>query len=163
MFSPLIGVVGVMADKDYEGVLAAFEPVIAAHRLHPELHRPGDAGRGARRGRARHLRRSTGCTSRRRLEDAIDQAATLAEDGGVFGEAIGSGGVLVTGSVVTVGRGAAPAASPRPGRARDAFGPAVDVRRHPCAAGGGAVPDHAVMISVDRRRGRTALVASGSG
>ena len=38
-----------------------------------------------------------------RLEDAIDQAATLAEEGGVFGEAIGSGGVLVTGSVVTVG------------------------------------------------------------
>ena len=38
-----------------------------------------------------------------RLDDAIDQAATLAEAGGVFGEAIGSGGVLVTGSVVTVG------------------------------------------------------------
>src|SRR5919112_397597 len=27
---PLIGVVGVMADKDYEGLLAAFEPVLAA-------------------------------------------------------------------------------------------------------------------------------------
>jgi dihydrofolate synthase/folylpolyglutamate synthase len=39
----------------------------------------------------------------RRLEDAIDQAATLAEAGGSFGEAIGSGGVLVTGSVITVG------------------------------------------------------------
>jgi dihydrofolate synthase/folylpolyglutamate synthase len=38
-----------------------------------------------------------------RLEDAIDQAATLAEAGGVFGEGLGSGGVLVTGSVVTVG------------------------------------------------------------
>jgi len=38
-----------------------------------------------------------------RLDDAIDRAATLAEEGGVFGEAIGSGGVLVTGSVVTVG------------------------------------------------------------
>jgi dihydrofolate synthase/folylpolyglutamate synthase len=37
------------------------------------------------------------------LAEAIDQAATLAEAGGVFGEAIGSGGVLVTGSVVTVG------------------------------------------------------------
>ena len=37
------------------------------------------------------------------LADAIDQAAALAEAGGVFGEAIGSGGVLVTGSVVTVG------------------------------------------------------------
>jgi dihydrofolate synthase/folylpolyglutamate synthase len=39
----------------------------------------------------------------RRLDDAIDQAATLAEEGGVFGEAIGSGAVLITGSVVTVG------------------------------------------------------------
>jgi dihydrofolate synthase / folylpolyglutamate synthase len=38
-----------------------------------------------------------------RLEDAIDRAATLAEEGGIFGEAIGSGAVLVTGSVVTVG------------------------------------------------------------
>ena len=38
-----------------------------------------------------------------RLDDAIDQAATLAEAGGVFGEARGSGGVLITGSVVTVG------------------------------------------------------------
>jgi dihydrofolate synthase/folylpolyglutamate synthase len=37
------------------------------------------------------------------LIDAIDQAATLAEAGGVFGEGLGSGGVLVTGSVITVG------------------------------------------------------------
>ena len=28
-FSPLIGVIGVMADKDYEGLLAEFEPVLA--------------------------------------------------------------------------------------------------------------------------------------
>ncbi len=28
-FDPLIGVIGVMADKDYEGVLAAFEPHLA--------------------------------------------------------------------------------------------------------------------------------------
>ena len=38
-----------------------------------------------------------------RLDDAIEQGATLAEEGGVFGEAIGSGAVLVTGSVITVG------------------------------------------------------------
>ena len=38
-----------------------------------------------------------------RLEDAIDTAAGLAEQGGDSGEAIGSGAVLVTGSVVTVG------------------------------------------------------------
>jgi dihydrofolate synthase/folylpolyglutamate synthase len=40
----------------------------------------------------------------KRLDDAIDRAATLAEEGGTYGEAIGSGGVLVTGSVVTVGQ-----------------------------------------------------------
>ena len=40
---------------------------------------------------------------RRTLKDAIDKAAGLAEEDGHFGEAIGSGGVLVTGSVVTVG------------------------------------------------------------
>jgi dihydrofolate synthase/folylpolyglutamate synthase len=38
-----------------------------------------------------------------RLDDAIEQAVTLAETGGALGESIGSGGVLVTGSVVTVG------------------------------------------------------------
>ena len=37
------------------------------------------------------------------LSDAIDQAAALAEAGEAVGQAIGSGGVLVTGSVVTVG------------------------------------------------------------
>jgi dihydrofolate synthase/folylpolyglutamate synthase len=38
-----------------------------------------------------------------RLSDAIDQAAALAEAGEAFGDPLGSGAVLVTGSVVTVG------------------------------------------------------------
>ena len=38
-----------------------------------------------------------------RLEDALDQAAALAEAGEAFGDPLGSGAVLVTGSVVTVG------------------------------------------------------------
>ncbi len=38
-----------------------------------------------------------------RLDDAIDRAAALAEAGELRGEAPGSGAVLVTGSVVTVG------------------------------------------------------------
>ena len=37
------------------------------------------------------------------LADAIDQAAALAAAGGAFGDPLGSGAVLVTGSVVTVG------------------------------------------------------------
>jgi dihydrofolate synthase / folylpolyglutamate synthase len=38
-----------------------------------------------------------------RLSDAIDAAAALAEAGEAFGDPLGSGAVLVTGSVVTVG------------------------------------------------------------
>ena len=101
-FSPLIGVVGVMADKDYEGVLEAFEPVFAeivctqntTSRAMPadEL---AEVARGIFGVDRVHVAR--------RLDDAIEQAATLAEEGGVYGEAIGSGAVLVTGSVITVG------------------------------------------------------------
>jgi dihydrofolate synthase/folylpolyglutamate synthase len=38
-----------------------------------------------------------------RLADAIDEATTLAEAGEAVGTSIGTGAVLVTGSVVTVG------------------------------------------------------------
>src|SRR3954466_13378373 len=102
-FSPLIGVVGVMADKDYEGVLAAFEPVMAAivcTQNTTERAMPAEELAEAARG-------SFGIDRvyvAPRLDDAIDRAATLAEEGGTYGEAIGSGGVLVTGSVVTVGQ-----------------------------------------------------------
>lgn len=102
-FSPLIGVVGVMADKDHEGLLSALEPVLAhvvitqntTDRAMPatELAEIAEGIFGVDRV---HLEP--------RLADAIDRAATLAEVGGVYGEAIGSGGVLVTGSVVTVGQ-----------------------------------------------------------
>lgn len=102
-FSPLIGVVGVMADKDHEGLLAELEPVLAhvvitqntTERAMPaaELAEIAEGIFGVDRV---HLEP--------RLADAIERAATLAEVGGTYGEAIGSGGVLVTGSVVTVGQ-----------------------------------------------------------
>jgi dihydrofolate synthase/folylpolyglutamate synthase len=101
-FSPLIGVVGVMADKDYEGVLAAFEPVMAAivcTRNNSDRSLPAEELAETARGVFGIDRVYVAP----RLDDALEQAATLAEEGGVFGEAIGSGGVLVTGSVVTVG------------------------------------------------------------
>ncbi len=102
LLNPLIGVVGVMADKDYEGVLAAFEPVMAAivctqNTTHRTM-RAEDLAEVAR-----GIFGIDRVYVAPKLEDAIDQAATLAEEGGVFGEAIGSGGVLITGSVVTVG------------------------------------------------------------
>ncbi|MEP6815520.1 MAG: cyanophycin synthetase, partial [Marmoricola sp.] len=101
-FDPLIGVIGVMADKDYEGMLSEFEPVLA--------HIVCTENSSSRSMRAADLAEvALGIFGQDRvsvahsLDDAIDQAAALAEAGGVFGEAIGSGAVLVTGSVVTVG------------------------------------------------------------
>jgi dihydrofolate synthase / folylpolyglutamate synthase len=92
----------VMADKDYEGVLAAFEPVLAA-----VVCTQNSTSRALRAEDLAEVARGVFGIDRvyvaPRLDDAIDQAATLAEEGGVFGEAIGSGGVLVTGSVITVG------------------------------------------------------------
>jgi dihydrofolate synthase/folylpolyglutamate synthase len=101
-FDPLIGVVGVMADKDYEGVLSAFEPVLAhivCTQNSTERSMPAVELAEVATGIFGQDRVSVAPS----LADAIDQAAALAEAGGVFGEAIGSGAVLVTGSVVTVG------------------------------------------------------------
>jgi dihydrofolate synthase/folylpolyglutamate synthase len=101
-FSPLIGVVGVMEDKDYEGLLATFEPMFAEI-----VCTQNSTARALPAAELAEVARGIFGVDRvheiRRLDDAIDKAAGLAESGGVFGEAIGSGGVLVTGSVVTVG------------------------------------------------------------
>ena len=101
-FSPLIGVVGVMADKDYEGVLEALEPVLA-HIVCTQNSTARAMPAEELAEVARGIFGVDRVSAARRLEDAIEQAATLAEVGGVFGEAIGSGAVLVTGSVITAG------------------------------------------------------------
>jgi len=97
---PLIGVIGVMGDKDAEGLLAAFEPHLehvvitqnSTERAMPaaELAEVAIEVYGEDR-----------VTVEPRLADAIDLAAGLAE--AQSGSSIGAGGVLVTGSVVTVG------------------------------------------------------------
>ncbi|WP_148614380.1 bifunctional folylpolyglutamate synthase/dihydrofolate synthase [Nocardioides rubriscoriae] len=99
--SPLIGVIGVMGDKDAEGLLAVFEPHLAhvvvtqnsTDRAMPaaELARTAIEVFGEDR-----------VTVEPRLADAIDAAAALAEAGEAV-SSMGSGAVLVTGSVVTVG------------------------------------------------------------
>jgi dihydrofolate synthase/folylpolyglutamate synthase len=99
---PLIGVIGVMGDKDAEGLLAAFEPHLthvvctqnATDRALPaeELAEVAAEVFGEDR-----------VSVEPRLADAIDQAVALAEAGSAAGSSIGAGGVLVTGSVVTVG------------------------------------------------------------
>jgi dihydrofolate synthase/folylpolyglutamate synthase len=101
-FSPLIGVVGAMGDKDVEGLLAAFEPEFA-HIVCTQ----NSTARAMPAAELAEIARGIFGVDRvsvaASLPDAIDEAATLAEAGGVYGEGIGSGGVLVTGSVVTVG------------------------------------------------------------
>jgi len=101
-FSPLIGVVGVMADKDVEEMLRTFEPVMAeivctqnsTPRSMPavELAEIAEDIFGAER-----------VILEPRLDDAIERAVGMADSAESNEDAIGSGGVLVTGSVVTVG------------------------------------------------------------
>jgi len=97
---PLIGVIGVMGDKDAEGLLAAFEP----HLEHVVItqnstERAMPASELAEL--AVEIYGEDRVSVEPRLADAIDLAAGLAE--AQSGSSIGAGGVLVTGSVVTVG------------------------------------------------------------
>jgi len=102
MFSPLVGVIGVMADKDVDGILAAFEPVLSeVVCTQNSTHRALSAAELAEI--AEGVFGPDRVHIAPRLDDALDAATALAEQGGSYGEAIGSGGVLVTGSVITVG------------------------------------------------------------
>ncbi len=101
-FAPLVGVLGVMADKDVYGVLEAFEPVLSqivctqnsTARALPaaELGEVAEGIFGADR-----------VDVVPRLDDALVRGIALAEEG--IGEAVGfgGGGVVVSGSVITVG------------------------------------------------------------
>jgi dihydrofolate synthase/folylpolyglutamate synthase len=101
-FSPLIGVVGVMTDKDVEGLLSVLEPRMA----HIVCTQNSTARAMPARELAEVAREVFGAdrvSIEPRLDDAIDQATALAEAGDSSGSSIGSGAVLVTGSVITVG------------------------------------------------------------
>jgi dihydrofolate synthase / folylpolyglutamate synthase len=101
-FDPLIGVLAVMGDKDVEGVLAELEPVLT-EVVCTQNNTPRAMPAEELAGVARDLFGEHRVRVVPRLDDAIEEAVTLAETGGASGESIGSGGVLVTGSVVTVG------------------------------------------------------------
>lgn len=101
-FSPLIGVIGVMGDKDHEGVLAALEPHLA-HVICTQNSTDRALPAAKLAETAREVFDDHQVTVTPSLADAIDAAAALAEAGEAFGDGIGSGAVLVTGSVVTVG------------------------------------------------------------
>lgn len=101
-FSPLVGVVGVMSDKDVAGILDALEPVLttivcaqnSTRRAMPasELAEIADGIFGTDRVQVEPM-----------LDAALVRATALADEGVGDGIGFGSGGVLVTGSVVTVG------------------------------------------------------------
>jgi dihydrofolate synthase/folylpolyglutamate synthase len=97
-FSPLIGVISVMADKDARGILEVFEEImnqVVISQVASTSRGMPAAELGAL---AEEIFGSSRVTVVPRLDDAIDRAVELAEADG-----IGSPGVLITGSVVAVG------------------------------------------------------------
>lgn len=101
-FSPLIGVLGVMADKDHEGLLTALEPHLA-HLVCTQNSTDRALPASQLAEVAREIFGEDRVSVTPKLSDAIEAAATLAEAGEAFGDPLGSGAVLVTGSVITVG------------------------------------------------------------
>ncbi|WP_311210258.1 MULTISPECIES: folylpolyglutamate synthase/dihydrofolate synthase family protein [unclassified Aeromicrobium] len=101
-FSPLVGVVSVMADKDVEEMLRELEPVLAhvvcTQNSLPRAMRADELGE-----LAEEVFGEDRVTVERGLDDALVRAISMAETGAGMEEAIGSGGVIVIGSVVTAG------------------------------------------------------------
>jgi len=104
-FNPLIGVLGCMKDKDVYGLLEAYEPimetVVCTRNSFTDRSMPAEElGEIAAEifGEDRVLVRP-------RLLDAIDDAIRLAEENAL---AMGTGGVLITGSVITAGEARTP-------------------------------------------------------
>lgn len=94
----LIGVVGASGDKNVQGLLEAFEPIFAEVVItQNSSHRAMDADELA--GIAVEIFGDERVQVEPRLDDAIEAAITLAEEEGEYA----GGGVLVTGSVITVG------------------------------------------------------------
>lgn len=100
-FRFLVGVLGVMADKDVVGILAALEPVfdqvVVTQNASPRAMDVAELAALAeeRFGPDRVVSAAT-------LADAIETATALVEDAGAD-EGLSGTGILVTGSVVTVG------------------------------------------------------------
>lgn len=97
-FTRLVGVIGTSGDKDVAGVLEAFEPILAEVVItQNSTHRAMDVDSLA--ALAVDIFGEDRVQVEPRLDDAIAAAVTLAEEEGDLGGA----GVLITGSVITVG------------------------------------------------------------
>ncbi|CAL9290565.1 folylpolyglutamate synthase/dihydrofolate synthase family protein [Streptomyces sp. NPDC003090] len=97
-FSRLIGVVGASGDKDVRGLLEAFEPIFAEIVVTANST-PRSMDPDALAAIAVEVFGEERVVVEPRLDDALEAAITLAEEEGEFAGA----GVLVTGSVITVG------------------------------------------------------------
>ncbi|WP_328860550.1 bifunctional tetrahydrofolate synthase/dihydrofolate synthase [Streptomyces sp. NBC_00306] len=97
-FSRLIGVVGASGEKDVRGLLEAFEPIFAEVVItQNSSHRAMDVDTLA--GVAVEIFGDDRVVVEPRLDEALEAAITLAEEEAEYAGA----GVLVTGSVITVG------------------------------------------------------------
>nr|WP_245984591.1 folylpolyglutamate synthase/dihydrofolate synthase family protein [Streptomyces tateyamensis] len=97
-FTRLIGVIAASGDKDVTGLLEAFEPVLAEIVVtENSTHRAMPVDRLA--AQAVEVFGEDRVVVEPRLDDAIEAAVTLAEEEGDLAGA----GVLITGSVITVG------------------------------------------------------------
>jgi dihydrofolate synthase/folylpolyglutamate synthase len=98
-FDRLVGVVGILSDKDAHGVLEALEPVLSSVVVtQPVSPRALDADELGEI--AADVFGADRVLVARVLPDALDRAVSAAEEG----DLLGGTGVLVTGSVVTVGQ-----------------------------------------------------------
>ncbi|MCZ3388911.1 MAG: bifunctional folylpolyglutamate synthase/dihydrofolate synthase [Actinomycetia bacterium] len=97
-FNRLVGVVGILSDKDAEGILSVLEPLLAevviTRSNSPRAVDPDDLG-----ALAIEIFGEDRVIIEHSLPNAIEQAVTAAEDSGDLGGV----GVLVTGSVTVVG------------------------------------------------------------
>jgi len=97
-FNRLVGVIGVLGDKDVAGMLAALEPVldvvVLTQNASPRALRADDLA-----ALAVDVFGVDRVEVEPRLDDAIDAAVRLAEEDATYG----GSGVVVTGSLVTVG------------------------------------------------------------
>ena len=95
-FTRLVGLVGIVADKDAAGMLEVLEPaldhIVVTRSSSPRAMRPEALG-----ALAVELFGESRVTVVRDLPDALEQAVTIAESEGM------GGGVVATGSVITAG------------------------------------------------------------
>lgn len=96
-FARLIGVVGVLEDKDAQGILLALEPVIDSIVI-TEPRSPRAMRTEQLTALAEEIFGEDRVHPAERLSAAVDVAMTLAEENAVYGGA----GVLITGSIVLV-------------------------------------------------------------